>query len=67
MSNFEPIYQSYLLRLWVVDESGKPVQRISLQCVSNGRWQTFANLQAMCAFLEEQLPNEQTHRRKEEK
>lgn len=69
MTNFEPVYQSYLLRLWVVNDSGKPVRRISLQSVSDGRWQTFANLEAMCVFLEERLPDELnlTHKQKEEK
>ncbi|MCA9899992.1 MAG: hypothetical protein H6654_02645 [Ardenticatenaceae bacterium] len=57
MTDFEPIYQSYLLRLWVVNETGEPVTRISLHNIGNGRWQTFANLEAMCAFLAEQLPN----------
>jgi hypothetical protein len=48
-------YQSYLLRLWVENENGKQVWRISLEDPFTGERRGFASRRDLCAFLEEKM------------
>ena len=48
-------YQSYLLRLWVEDENGKQVWRISLEDPFTGERRGFASRRDLCAYLEEKM------------
>lgn len=50
----QPDYQSYLLRLWRVDEGADGVQ-VSLESTHTGRRRGFANLEAMLDFLRRQM------------
>jgi hypothetical protein len=47
-------YQSYLLRLWRVDEGENGVQA-SLESAHTGERRGFANLEAMLGFLRRQM------------
>jgi hypothetical protein len=49
----QPGYLAYLLRLWRVNDDGKPVWRASLENPHTGERHGFANLQLLFAFLEE--------------
>jgi hypothetical protein len=46
-------YLAYLLRLWRVNDDGKPVWRASLENPHTGERHGFANLELLCAFLEQ--------------
>jgi hypothetical protein len=46
----QPDYQSYLLRLWRVDE-GDEVWQVSLESARTGERRGFADLEAMLDFL----------------
>jgi hypothetical protein len=48
-----PGYLAYLLRLWRVNDDGKPVWRASLESPHTGERHGFANLERLFAFLEE--------------
>jgi hypothetical protein len=48
-------YRSYLLRLWRVKEGDRDVWRASLQDAQSGERISFATVEALFAFLEEQL------------
>jgi hypothetical protein len=48
-------YRSYLLRLWRVKEGGKDVWRASLQDPQSGKRVSFATVEALFAYLQEQL------------
>jgi hypothetical protein len=48
-------YRSYLLRLWRAEEGGKDVWRASLQDSQSGERISFATLEALFTFLQEQL------------
>ena len=48
-------YQSYLLRLWIENENGKQVWRISLEDPFTGERRGFASRRDLCAFLEEKM------------
>ena len=48
-------YVSYLLRLWRVKEGDKDVWRASLQDPQSGERISFATVEALFAFLQEQL------------
>jgi hypothetical protein len=50
----QPHYQSYLLRLWRVDEGENGVQA-SLESTHTGERRGFANLEAMLDFLRRQM------------
>jgi hypothetical protein len=50
----QPDYQSYLLRLWRVDEGENGVQA-SLESTHTGERRGFANLEAMLDFLQRQM------------
>jgi len=50
----QPDYQSYLLRLWRVDEGENHVQA-SLESIHSGERRGFANLEAMLDFLRRQM------------
>jgi hypothetical protein len=47
-------YIAYLLRLWRVDEVDGVQWRASLEEPSTGERQGFADIEKLCAFLEEQ-------------
>ena len=49
----QPGYLAYLLRLWQVNDEGKPVWRASLESPHTGERHGFANLEMLFAFLEE--------------
>jgi hypothetical protein len=49
-----PDYLSFLLRLWRVNERGLPHWRASLQSPQTGERVSFATLDALVAFLQEQ-------------
>lgn len=51
MATDKTIYQSYLLRLWLVDQDGAQAWRCSLEEALSGQRRTFANLDAMVAFI----------------
>ena len=47
-------YWSYLLRLWLASERGKPVWRASLQSPHTGERVSFCTLDGLFAFLRQQ-------------
>ena len=53
MTTERPGYLAYLLRLWRVNDDGKPVWRASLESPHTGERHGFANLEALFDFLEE--------------
>jgi hypothetical protein len=52
MSNSEPEYRAYMLRLWSVQEAAGSVWRASLQSVESGELTGFACLEELVAFLQ---------------
>ena len=56
----ESKYQSYLLRLWLVEENGNRVWRASLEVTQSGEKHGFASLENMFAFLKEQTRGSET-------
>ena len=56
----ESKYQSYLLRLWLVEENGNRVWRASLEVTQSGEKHGFASLESMFAFLKEQTRGSET-------
>jgi hypothetical protein len=54
MTEEQPDYLAYLLRLWRVSEQGKAVWRASLQNSLNGDLLGFASLDDMFLFLRRQ-------------
>jgi hypothetical protein len=53
MTTEQPGYLAYLLRLWQVNDDGKPVWRASLESPHTGERHGFANLEMLFAFLVE--------------
>ena len=53
MSKEQPDYQSYLLRLWRVNDEEEAVWRASLESVHTGERKGFAGLEALFDFLRE--------------
>ena len=53
MTAERPGYLAYLLRLWRVNDDGKPVWRASLENPHTGERHGFASLERLFAFLEE--------------
>jgi hypothetical protein len=53
MTAEQPGYLAYLLRLWQVNDDGKPVWRASLESPHTGERHSFANLEMLFAFLVE--------------
>ena len=47
----ELVYQSFLLRLWRVQQNGENTWRASLENTSTGQKQYFSRLEALCEFL----------------
>jgi hypothetical protein len=58
-----PRYHSYVLRLWAVENDGRPVWRASLHDAHTGARHGFADLAALLAFLETQIAAAVTPRR----
>lgn len=52
-------YQAYLLRLWQVEDGGQLVWRASLEDSHTGERQGFPGIDALIAFLGEQVRNPQ--------
>ncbi|MGD2166435.1 MAG: hypothetical protein PVH50_13005 [Anaerolineae bacterium] len=48
-------YISYLVRLWPIADSGELVWRASLESPRTGERRGFADLSALCAFLEREV------------
>jgi hypothetical protein len=49
-------YRAYLLRLWQTEgDDGRPIWRAALEDARSGERRGFADLAALCAFLEAQL------------
>lgn len=55
MSDRQPRYRSYLLRLWEVQSGGEWVWRASLEGPRTGERHAFADLPELVAFLEERV------------
>jgi hypothetical protein len=55
MTKQEKPYLSYLLRLWSVQNQTHSTWRCSLENVQTGERHGFANLDALCVFLGEQI------------
>ena len=53
MTAEQPDYLAYLLRLWQVNDDGKPVWRASLESPHTVERHGFANLERLFAFLKE--------------
>jgi hypothetical protein len=51
MSHEQPVYLSYLLRLWPVSLDGDTVWRASLESALSGKRQGFAGLEDLLSFL----------------
>lgn len=51
----QPRYTSYLLRLWQTESDGEPVWRASLESVRTGQRKGFADLRSLFTFLESQV------------
>ena len=49
------LYFSYLLRLWQIKSGGQLIWRISLESTKAGKRQGFADLAALCAYLEQEM------------
>jgi len=54
MTDQQPRYLAYMLRLWEAHTGGEQVWRASLESPHTGERHGFANLQVLFAFLEEQ-------------
>ncbi len=54
MSNEEPRYTSYLLRLWQIMSGDEMVWRASLENAQTGERRGFTSLDALFAFLRQQ-------------
>jgi len=59
MAAFKGRYLAYLLRLWQVKDAGKLAWRASLEDSHTGERQGFPSLEALVAFLWEQVRNRQ--------
>lgn len=55
MSDEQPAYFSYLLRLWRVNEADKIIWRASLEDPNTGKRIGFADLKGLFEFLERQV------------
>jgi hypothetical protein len=64
MTQKQPTYQSYLLRLWQVRHNGKLIWRASLQSTRTGERRNFADLQQMLGFLRDTLQPQRISRQK---
>jgi hypothetical protein len=54
MSQEQPVYQSYLLRLWSVRVDDDTIWRASLESSVTSQRQGFASLDDLCDFLKRQ-------------
>ena len=55
MRNQEPLYRSYLLRLWTSVHNGEVIWRASLEDANTGERLGFATLERMFDFLRTQV------------
>ena len=54
MSDPKRHYMAYLLRLWQVQEDEGPAWRASLECAETAELRSFADLEALFSFLEQE-------------
>jgi hypothetical protein len=59
MAAIKGSYLAYLLRIWQVKDPGQLVWRASLEDPHTGERQGFASLEALIAFLREQVRDRQ--------
>lgn len=57
MATIKERYLAYLLRIWQIKDAGQLVWRASLEDAHTGERQGFASLDALIAFLWEQIRN----------
>ena len=55
VGNTQPTYLSYMLRLWRTSTTGEATWRASLENPQTGERHGFASLDAMVAFLRQQI------------
>ena len=55
MASGHPMYLSYLLRVWQVHGEADPLWRASLESPQTGERLAFTDLDALVAFLREQM------------
>ena len=67
MSNDQPGYHSYLVRLWSVRDGDQTVWRASLESTLSGERQSFASLDDACEYLKRQIGALTDHERGEER
>jgi hypothetical protein len=60
MSSMKGHYLAYMLRLWQDYDAGKPAWRASLEDPHTGERHGFANLDALIAYLWEQVQDRQS-------
>lgn len=53
MSVQDDFYQSYLLRMWCVQNGGKPAWQASLESVQTGKIRGFATIDELLDFIRE--------------
>jgi len=53
MDSEESTYHSFLLRLWLVNDNGRPAWRASLEQPRTGERKGFSNLDDLGLFLEQ--------------
>ena len=51
MAGEQPVYLSYLLRLWRTNDDGEQIWRVSLESPGTGERKGFASVKALCKFL----------------
>jgi hypothetical protein len=58
MTNSQPRYLAYLVRLWEVDTNGRSVWRASAQSPHTGERHAFADMDLLFDFLEQRTKGE---------
>ena len=56
----ESRYSSYLLRLWMSEENGRPIWRASLESTHTGQRRNFSDVRVLVEFLETEFDSRQT-------
>jgi hypothetical protein len=65
MSEEEPDYAAYLLRLRHSDQAGHPIWRASLESTRDARRFDFANLEMLIAFLRDRFGQTEQEQKRE--
>lgn len=53
MAKEDSSYLSFLLRLWLPDNDGEPLKRVSIESPLTGERKGFANLEDLCSYLQQ--------------